>query len=78
MSTEEKFLDITQVPPPMKHPTIFITFDELKKDESFILINDHDPMPLKYQFTAERPNQYGWEYLEQGPMTWKVRISKVV
>ena len=69
-------LDITKVVPREKHPTIFRTFDALSPGESFVLINDHDPRPLQYQFTAERPEQYGWEYLEQGPQTWKVRLTK--
>lgn len=69
-------LDITQVIPREKHPTIFRTFDALALGESFILINDHDPRPLQYQFNFERPEQYGWEYLEEGPVTWKVRLTK--
>ncbi len=75
MSTVQE-LDITQVVPREKHPTIFRTFDALAPGQSFILINDHDPRPLQYQFNFERPEQYGWEYLEEGPVTWKVRLTK--
>lgn len=69
-------LDIRPIQPKEKHPTIFKTFDGLNKGESFQLINDHDPMPLFYQFHAERPNQFSWEYVEKGPKTWRVNISK--
>lgn len=69
-------LDVTQLVPREKHPTIFRTFDSLGKGESFILINDHDPVPLKYQFSFERANQFSWEYLEQGPETWRVRLTR--
>ncbi|MCZ7603195.1 MAG: DUF2249 domain-containing protein [Melioribacteraceae bacterium] len=69
-------LDIRSVQPREKHPTIFKTFDELNAGETFQLINDHDPMPLYYQFQAERPEQFGWEYVEQGPEVWRVNISK--
>jgi len=75
-TTTVQELDITQVVPREKHPTIFRTFDALTPGQSFILINDHDPRPLQYQFNFERPEQYGWEYLEQGPVTWKVRLTK--
>jgi len=68
-------LDIRTVPPKEKHPTIFVTFDALKNGEEFQLVND-DPMPFYYQFKAERPNQFGWEYVEQGPQVWRVNISK--
>lgn len=69
-------LDIRPVQPREKHPTIFKTFDELNAGETFQLINDHDPMPLYYQFQAERPEQFRWEYVEQGPEVWRVNISK--
>jgi uncharacterized protein (DUF2249 family) len=71
-----KQLDIRPVPPPQKHPTIFNTVDSLEKGEGFILINDHEPRPLYYQFQAERPGQFQWDYLEQGPEVWRVNIKK--
>ncbi len=55
---ELKRLDIRPVPPREKHPTIFAAFDALKNGEVFQLVNDHDPMPLYYQFNAEMPNQF--------------------
>ena len=69
-------LDVRVIPPREKHPTIFHTFEALAPGESFILVNDHDPFPLRYQFEAERAGQFGWEYLEQGPQVWRVEISR--
>ncbi len=69
-------LDVRIIPPPRKHPTIISTFEALKRGESFTLINDHDPKPLYYQFNAELPGQFEWEYLERGPAVWRVRIGK--
>ena len=69
-------LDVRPIPPREKHPKIFLTFDQLPEGGSFILINDHDPKPLYYQFEAERPGGFGWEYLEKGPAVWKVEIRK--
>lgn len=71
-----KELDIRVVPPREKHPAIFRTFDALSKGESFTLVNDHDPFPLRHQFEATRANTYGWTYVEQGPAVWRVRIEK--
>ena len=73
----EKQLDVRPIPPPQKHPTIFNTFDSLGSGESFVLINDHDPKPLYYQFQAEHPGEFQWDYLEQGPDVWRVSIMKV-
>jgi uncharacterized protein (DUF2249 family) len=69
-------LDIRQIPPPQKHPTVFQTFALLTVGQSFILINDHDPKPLYYQFMHEQEGQFTWEYLEQGPQVWRVQIGR--
>lgn len=69
-------LDVRQIPPPQKHPTIFRTFESLSPGQSFILINDHDPKPLYYQFANEHQGQFTWEYLEQGPEVWQVQIGR--
>jgi uncharacterized protein (DUF2249 family) len=69
-------LDIRIVPPREKHPTIFKTFDALAPGEGFTLINDHDPAPLRHQFDATRGGQFGWTYVERGPVVWRVLIEK--
>ncbi len=69
-------LDVTTIAPKDRHPLIFRTFDALAKGGEFILVNDHDPLPLYYTFLHEGEGQFGWEYLEQGPTTWKVRITR--
>lgn len=74
----EKFLDVTQLPPREKHPTIFQYFDELKGGESFVIHNDHDPKPLYYQLLGERGDIFTWDYLKQGPEIYEIRISKKV
>lgn len=70
-------LDVRVIPPREKHPTIFSTFSALAPGESFVLVNDHDPKPLRYQFDFEHAGQFGWEYLEEGPAVWRVEISRV-
>ena len=74
--TDQKFVDVRQVAPPQRHPLIFQTFESLGPGESFILVNDHDPKPLFYQFKFEREGLFTWEYLQQGPTDWQVRIGK--
>ena len=69
-------LDVRIIEPRLKHPSIFQGFDNLKKGEDLTIINDHDPLPLFYQFKAERPDIFEWQYIEKGPVTWKVVITK--
>lgn len=73
---QSKTLDVRPIPPREKHPTIFSTFDALGEGEHFILVNDHDPVPLRYQFEFERAGKVEWEYLEQGPELWRVKITR--
>ena len=41
-----------------------------------MLVNDHDPKPLAYQFEAEHASQFTWQYLQSGPGVWRVRIGR--
>ena len=76
MAQQAKTIDVREIAPRERHPLIFQTFDDLAAGEAFELVNDHDPKPLYYQFRAERQGQVYWEYLEEGPEVWRVRISK--
>ncbi len=69
-------VDVREIVPRERHPLIFDTFDALAAGTAMRLVNDHDPKPLYYQLMAERPGQLGWEYLEEGPDVWRVRLSK--
>ncbi len=69
-------IDVRPIPPRQKHTTIFQTWEALPPGRHFLLVNDHDPLPLYYQFQCEFRGEFHWEYLEQGPDTWRVKISK--
>jgi uncharacterized protein (DUF2249 family) len=73
---QQNLIDVREIAPRERHPLIFQTFDNLSAGEAFELVNDHDPKPLYYQLMAERPGQLGWDYLEEGPEVWRVRLSK--
>jgi uncharacterized protein (DUF2249 family) len=69
-------VDVRDIAPRDRHAAIFSTFRSLGANETMELINDHDPKPLYFQFRAELPGQFGWEYLQSGPAVWRVRITK--
>lgn len=75
--TREAVLDVRELPPAERHERIFQTYAALLAGESFVLVNDHDPKPLYYQFAAEEPGRFAWEYVESGPEVWRVRIGRV-
>lgn len=70
-------LDVRSLPPMRRHAVIFEKFDALGIGDSFVLVNDHDPKPLRYQLVAEYPGELIWDYLESGPEVWRVRMGKV-
>lgn len=69
-------LVIPELEPAQKHPAVFEKFDTLMNGEAFLLINDHDPKPLYYQMIAERGRIVEWQYVEEGPQIWRVKIQK--
>lgn len=74
--TDTTVLDVRNIQPRDRHPLIFKTFDDLAPGKTMTLVNDHDPKPLYYQFSAERAGKFDWKYLEEGPDTWRVAIVK--
>lgn len=75
--TDDRKLDVREEPPIRRHTLIFETFDGLQPGTAFELVNDHDPKPLYYQFAAEHAGTFSWDYLESGPVVWRVRIGRV-
>ena len=71
-------MDIRPFPPAERHEMFYKAFADIKPGEAFEFINDHDPKPLYYQMEAESKEPFKWEYLEQGPDAWKVRVIKTI
>ena len=69
-------LDVRPFLPSERSPQVFIFFDRLLPGEKFVLVNDHDPKPLLYQFAAERKREFSWFLLEDGPRVWRIEIWK--
>ena len=70
-------IDVRSLACEQRHSLIFSTFAGLSAGHALELVNDHDPRPLRNVFQAQYPDRFGWEYLEQGPETWRVAITKL-
>ena len=73
----DNVVDVRTVRKPDKHPTIFAAYRALECGESFVLVNNHDPLHLHDEFESEHPGSYGWDYLESGPRVWRIEIRKL-
>ena len=69
-------IDVRKEVPRERHIRIFQTFEQLPEGGEMILVMDHDPKPLLYQFQAERAGCYDWSPLEQGPEVWRILIGR--
>ncbi|TWP33610.1 DUF2249 domain-containing protein [Leekyejoonella antrihumi] len=70
-------LDVRPLRKPDKHPAIFGTYEKLAVGESLVLVNNHDPKHLHDEFDRDYPGGYSWDYEQQEPKEWKVRIGKL-
>jgi len=73
----DTLFDVRPIPCRVKHGLIFQRWLDLPVGRHFVLLNDHDPVPLLYQFEAEFPGAVSWEYLERGPEDFRVKITKL-
>jgi len=73
----DKVMDVRPIPCSVKHGLIIRSWLELAVGDHFILLNDHDPVPLYYQFSALWPEAFTWEHLVKGPEEFRVKITKL-
>lgn len=69
-------LDLREVPRPLRHRLVFQKLDALPLGGSFVLVNDHDPVPLSRQMESTRQGQVAWEYIQRGPDIFRIRIRR--
>lgn len=72
----EHVIDVRTVPKPERHPLVFDAFAELDVGAGLILVNDHEPMPLKIEMENEFAEALGWEPLSSDDGDFRVRISR--
>lgn len=56
---------------------IFSAFDSLATGESLVLVNDHEPRPLRLEFEELRPGRFSWTPHNISSDHWEVTIRRV-
>lgn len=74
--TDEETIDVQSIPPQQHHTLIFMAFERLATGEAFVIVNNHDPGPLRRQFENLHGGEFDWQYLEAGPAVWRVRMCR--
>jgi len=73
----DRVMDVRPIPCSIKHGLIIQTWLDLQVGQHFILLNDHDPVPLFYQFSAQWPDTFTWQHLVKTPDEVRVKITKL-
>lgn len=75
---ELRTLDVRAVEPKDRFELIMAAYDDLDGRQSLELTVAHDPKCMYYTLMATRgPAAFAFEYLEDGPETWRVRVRKL-
>lgn len=70
-------LDVRAVEPKYRFDTIMSAYDSLPRGATLQLVVDHDPECMYYTLEATRGGDtFAFEYLERGPETWRVDVTK--
>lgn len=73
---QSEALDMRVHVPIKRHTKLIQLFKELSVGDNFIFINDHDPIPLYYEFLSIYGDVVGWEYLNRGGREWTVKVTR--
>lgn len=69
-------LDARSIPHAIRHATIFGALDTVSAGGGLVLLAPHDPLPLLGQIGERWPGQFAVEYLEKGPQTWRLALTR--
>lgn len=69
-------LDARLVPHKIRHATVFGALDAVAPGASLVLLAPHDPVPLLDQLQAREPDAFAVDYLDRGPETWRLLITR--
>lgn len=70
-------LDVRSIAPKYRFGMIMGAYRALAVGDAMELAVDHDPTCMYYTLKAEHGDTFfSFQYLEEGPETWRVRIAK--
>lgn len=69
-------LDARVIPHAIRHASIKGALGSLQQGAGLVLVAPHDPVPLLQQVEAEAPGAYTVEYVERGPVDWRLKFVR--
>lgn len=68
--------DVRGFPQHQRNPSVFRIYARLDAGESFVLVSNRDPRQLRHEFGLTFPGRFRWDYVEAGPVVWRIRITR--
>ncbi|HRO10946.1 DUF2249 domain-containing protein [Amaricoccus sp.] len=75
-TTVPVIVDLRPMIPPQRHATVFAALEALEPGGTFVLLNDHAPLPLLRRIQESWPDRFAVEFLRDGPEVWQVAITR--
>ena len=72
----KKIINAAEIPDNKKKQIIFDSLNELDFGEELVIHNTHNTAPLIKLLKREKPGQYNYMYLKEGPGIWEIKISR--
>lgn len=70
-------LDVRSYPTWERHPRVFAAFDALPIGGQLVVVSDHEPRPLRYEFEQQRPDAFVWDQEMLDDEMWCVTLRRV-
>lgn len=75
--SEPIIIDVRPIAREERHPLIFSKLETLAPGEMLVVVNNHNPIPLRKQVADNYPGQYKSEYLEEGPTLYRLAFTRL-
>ncbi|WP_347309628.1 DUF2249 domain-containing protein [Defluviimonas sp. SAOS-178_SWC] len=75
-TTAPAVVDLRPMIPQERHATVFAALEALDPGATFVLINDHAPIPLLQRVEQTWPGRFTIDFLRDGPDVWQVAIIR--
>lgn len=77
VDAEQNVIDVRTISHGLCRTVILQNLHQLADGDVLTIVNDHDPAPLREHLGVAYPDTFAFEYLEEGPNVWRVRIRRL-
>jgi uncharacterized protein (DUF2249 family) len=69
-------LDVRAIPAAVRHAAVHGALGAVPVDGAIRLAAPHDPVPLLTELETQRPGAFAVSYVERGPDTWVLELTR--